>query len=262
MKNTRYVYILGPAGSGKSTLTASLANIIESHNLTVARVNLDPGAEWTPYEPDVDVRNYIKLRDVMEKYKLGPNGGLIVSVDLIINYINDMVKSIEDIEPDYVLIDTPGQMELFAFRETGANIAKILGGSKNSAVLFLIDSFSMKRPSIMASMLLLAASTYVKFMFPQINVLTKIDKISDFDLKQIIEWSQDLNALSDALESEIQESKREISRDILLIVSNLGFLGDLVPVSSLRSETTMGLYAELQRIFSSEDETELKYNDQ
>jgi len=260
--NTRYVYILGPAGSGKSTLTASLANIIESHNLTVARVNLDPGAEWTPYEPDVDVRNYIKLRDVMEKYKLGPNGGLIVSVDLIINYINDIVRTIEDMEPDYVLIDTPGQMELFAFRETGANIAKILGGSKNSAVLFLIDSFSMKRPSIMASMLLLAASTYVKFMFPQINVLTKIDKISDLDLKQIIEWSQDLNTLSDALESEMQETKREISRDILLIVSNLGFLGELVPVSSFKSETTMELYAELQRVFSTEDETELKYNDQ
>ncbi|MEM3832840.1 MAG: ATP/GTP-binding protein [Thermoprotei archaeon] len=262
MKAIKYIYILGPAGSGKSTLTASLANTIESHDLTVARVNLDPGAEWIPYEPDVDVRNYIKLSDVMEKYKLGPNGGLVVSVDLMINYINDMVKSIEDMEPDYVLIDTPGQMELFAFRDTGVNIAKILGAKKNSAILFLIDSFSMRKPSIMASMLLLAASTYVKFMFPQVNVLTKIDKISDDDLKQIIEWSQDLTALSDALELEMQESQREISRDILIIVSNLGFLGDMVPVSSFRSETTMALYAELQRIFSSEDEAELKYDDQ
>jgi len=40
-------------------------------------VNLDPAAEDFAYEPDLDIKDFISLEDVMEEMGLGPNGGLI-----------------------------------------------------------------------------------------------------------------------------------------------------------------------------------------
>ncbi|MCS7098620.1 MAG: ATP/GTP-binding protein, partial [Candidatus Methanomethyliaceae archaeon] len=113
------IYILGTAGSGKSALTAALLDILRADDLNVATVNLDPGVRWLPYGPDVDIRDYINYDRVAEEYQLGPNGALIVCVDSAINYIKEMKQELEKLEPDYVLIDTPGQMELFAYRDSG-----------------------------------------------------------------------------------------------------------------------------------------------
>ena len=38
----------------------------------------------------------------------------------------DFKYTIEDFTPDVVIVDTPGQMELFAFRNIGAQIAMLL----------------------------------------------------------------------------------------------------------------------------------------
>ena len=252
---TNYVYIVGPAGSGKSTLTDSLANTIRSYDLHVLTLNLDPGAEWLPYTPDMDVREYITLAEVMDRYRLGPNGGLIVAVDLTINYINNFVEEIEYQNPDYVLVDTPGQMEIFAFREIGASIMKALGRGP-SALLFLIDLFFAKKPSTLASALLLSASTYIRFRLPHLNVLTKIDMISEKEYRKISEWLENLEYLAEALELESESERRIMARDMLSIVSSLGFLGMPLPISATENRGMVELYSELQRMLSSEGEVE------
>ena len=77
------VFIIGTAGSGKSLLTASFSEWLKMSKQNVTVVNLDPGALKLPYSPDVDVRNYVNVGDLMEKYGLGPNGALIMAADLI-----------------------------------------------------------------------------------------------------------------------------------------------------------------------------------
>ena len=79
-------YIIGPAGSGKTTLVATTYNHLSANynSLRVITVNLDPGVRNLPYTPDVDIRDYIVLEEVMDKYGLGPNGGLVAATDLII----------------------------------------------------------------------------------------------------------------------------------------------------------------------------------
>jgi GTPase SAR1 family protein len=117
------VFIIGTAGSGKSLLTASFSEWLKMSKQNVTVVNLDPGALKLPYSPDVDVRNYVNVGDLMEKYGLGPNGALIMAADLITDEIDEISKEIEDLTSDIVLVDTSGQMELFAFRASGPYIA-------------------------------------------------------------------------------------------------------------------------------------------
>ncbi|MEM1561081.1 MAG: ATP/GTP-binding protein, partial [Ignisphaera sp.] len=69
-----FIFILGPAGSGKSYLTYSFTNWLIEHGMDIAIVNLDPAVTWLPYTPDVDIRDYITVEEVMRKYNLGPNG--------------------------------------------------------------------------------------------------------------------------------------------------------------------------------------------
>jgi len=44
----------------------------------VMAINLDPGAPSLSYSANVDIRDYIKVEDVMEEYSLGPNGGSLL----------------------------------------------------------------------------------------------------------------------------------------------------------------------------------------
>ena len=123
----QFIIVLGSAGCGKTTLVANFGKWIEeTQDLNVSYVNFDPGVEELPYEPDFDIRNYIKVSDVMRKYHLGPNGALIKSSDLMLNYMDEIHKKLDKISADFILIDTPGQMELFVFRESGPKTISLL----------------------------------------------------------------------------------------------------------------------------------------
>jgi len=51
------VIFLGPAGSGKTTLTARFGKWLKDKmGYKVNFVNPDPGCEYLPYEPDFDIK--------------------------------------------------------------------------------------------------------------------------------------------------------------------------------------------------------------
>ena len=126
MKKEIFVYFIGTAGSGKSTLTQNFKEWMNQRGLDAITVNLDPGAENLPYEPDVDIKDWISLKEIMESYELGPNGAQIAAADMLALNTSDIKESIESFKTDYVLIDTPGQLELFVFREAGKYIVQFL----------------------------------------------------------------------------------------------------------------------------------------
>lgn len=66
------VFIIGTAGSGKSLLTAAFGEWLQLSKQNVSLVNLDPGALTLPYTPNVDVRDYVDIEELMQKYGLGP----------------------------------------------------------------------------------------------------------------------------------------------------------------------------------------------
>ncbi|MHB1868701.1 MAG: ATP/GTP-binding protein [Nitrososphaerales archaeon] len=155
------IFLVGTAGSGKSSLCSVLHPWFEERNATVASVNLDPGVQELPYEPDIDIRDTLDISTVMKNYQLGPNGALIMAADLIATRMNDIQESLESINPDYAIFDTPGQVELFAYRSSGPYIVDNLR-SEGKTVLFMFDSTLVSTPSNFVSIALLAASIQLR----------------------------------------------------------------------------------------------------
>jgi len=134
------ILITGIAGSGKTTLTKNYANWLEKEfNAKVYSVNLDPGVLNLPYNAIFDARDVIRVEELMISEDLGPNGALIKATEILAQKVNEIVEKISSLDCDYIVIDTPGQMEVFALRWTGRVIAKELGKIMNLAGIFLGD---------------------------------------------------------------------------------------------------------------------------
>ncbi len=116
MKQNIFLYFMGTAGSGKTTLVNTFLKWCQLHSLDAITVNLDPGVRSVPYKPDVDIRDWISLTEIMESHDLGPNGAQIACADMIALNIGEIKEQVEGFKSDYILIDIPGQLELFVFR--------------------------------------------------------------------------------------------------------------------------------------------------
>ncbi|MGQ9719887.1 MAG: ATP/GTP-binding protein [Candidatus Jordarchaeum sp.] len=245
-------FFIGTAGSGKSTLTKAYHEWLIRNEFNTALVNLDPGVRRLPYSPDVDIREYIVLEEVMDKYDLGPNGGLIASIDMMANFIDDFKEEIEELKPLYVLVDTPGQLELFAFRSTGPLVTTAIS-SKENCLVFLMDPLLSRSPSGFVSVLLLSASVQYRFNLPQINILSKADTLSEEEIERIIEWVDEPEKLLNAIDQEAVGLRREISLNLGEIFTSFGLLRELIPISALTLEGLDNLYAILERIYTDQE---------
>ncbi|ORY56538.1 GPN-loop GTPase, partial [Leucosporidium creatinivorum] len=63
--------------------------------------------------PSIDIKDLISLEEVMEDLELGPNGGLIYCFEYLMNNLDWLQESLGDFEDDYLIIDCPGQIELY-----------------------------------------------------------------------------------------------------------------------------------------------------
>ncbi|MFX1327461.1 MAG: ATP/GTP-binding protein [Promethearchaeota archaeon] len=249
-------YFIGTAGSGKSTLTGELKSYIINRDpeVTVITLNLDPGVRILAYAPDIDIRDHIVLEEVMEEYGLGPNGAMILASDLMVNYLDDLKDEIDQFNPDWILVDTAGQLELFAFRETGPLIASALGfGTIQRAVSFLFDSNFVLRPNGFISTLLLAASVQFRFRkIPQINILSKVDLLDEDQIDMIVNWSQDFKALEEQTSERESGLIRELSMNLSEVFVQMGSTAELIPCTIKEEQGLDLLFGYLQRIFDSD----------
>jgi GTPase SAR1 family protein len=248
MKEEIFVYFIGTAGSGKSTLTYNFQQWMSLRGLDAITVNLDPGAENLPYDPDVDIRDWISLKEVMDSYNLGPNGAQIACADMLALNIADIKKGIESFKTDYILMDTPGQLELFVFREAGKFIIKFLN-SKRSIIAYLLDPALAKTASGFVSQLLLSISTNFRLGQPQMNILSKIDLLSNQELKQIKNWVKDTEELGNAILNEEASVYREMSEGILNLINDFGNQSKLFPTGKEDFLGIEDLYTQIQLQF-------------
>ncbi len=215
----------------------------------VAVVNLDPGALKLPYSPDVDVRNYVDVGDLMEKYGLGPNGALIMAADLIADEIENITKDIESANADVVLVDTPGQMELFAFRASGPYIVNELT-REPKAVVYMFDAVFSINPLNYVSNMFLSAAVYNRFFQSQIHVLSKCDLLPEKEVQTIINWATNPRALEDSIEHKLEGSKRLFSRNMVQAIDQLGIKFLLMPVSAKTNQGLTNFNSSLERILT------------
>lgn len=243
------MFIIGTAGSGKSLLTAAFSDWLKMSKQDVAVVNLDPGALKLPYSPDVDVRNYVDVGNLMEKYGLGPNGALILAADLIADEIDNLARDIESTNADLVLVDTPGQMELFAFRASGPYIVNELT-REPKAIVYMFDAVFSINPLNYVSNMFLSAAVYNRFFQPQIYSLSKCDLLPEKEIKTITDWAANPRALEDSIEQKLKGTNRLFSRNMMHAINQLGIKSLLIPVSAKTNQGLINLNTTLERILT------------
>ena len=246
------IFITGTAGSGKSLLTSKLLQWYNDRNSFSISLNLDPGTLDLPYEPDVDVRNYIDINTLMSSYQLGLNGALIMASDMIATRLEEIQDEINSLNAEYVLVDTPGQIELFAFRESGPYFVSHFQ-SDNKATLFIFDGMLVSSPINYVSISLLDSAIKLRLKTPQIGVLTKRDLIID-KLPEVLGWSSSRALLESALNSEKDSEYSLLCKDLVRSLSRSGFMEGILAISSLTMNGIITLSAALSRILNQGEE--------
>jgi len=163
-------------------------------------VNLDPAVARTPYAANIDIRDTVDYKEVMKEYSLGPNGAIITALNLFSTRFDQVLKLIDDRMSalDFVLIDTPGQIEVFTWSASGTIITDALAASFPTVLLYVVDTPRSESPVTFMSNMLYACSIMYKTRLPMVIAFNKVDVHSaDFAMR----WMEDFEAFQEALDA-------------------------------------------------------------
>lgn len=180
--------VMGPAGSGKSTYCAAITAHAQDCKRTVQVVNLDPAAEFFNYQPIADIRDLIQVDDVMEDEDLrfGPNGGLVFAMEFLLENQEWLEEALGEDEDDYILFDCPGQIELYTHMDVMKRLVDTLHHwNFRICGIFVMDSHFMVDGGKFISGAMAALSVMVNLELPHVNVLSKVDLLSQSSRLQL-----------------------------------------------------------------------------
>jgi GTPase SAR1 family protein len=165
----------------------------------------------------------------------------------MVELVDQLASDIDDFGPDVALIDTPGQMEMFAFRDIGAKIAEGLS-DEGKGILYLFDSVLCRDPLNYVMNMFLASAVNSRFVLPQVSVLSKADLLEE-ELEEIEGWAAEPALLEEAINSRLTGLNRLMSQDMMEVISRLGV--EFVPIP-FSTKTNLGfnrLYSEISMVF-------------
>ncbi len=206
-KKPTCVIVLGMAGSGKTTFVQRLASDLHAGRGTDTRkppyvVNLDPACLEVPFPANVDIRDTVNYKEVMKQYGLGPNGAIVTSLNLFATKFDQVLGLLDkrcDGSCDYVIFDTPGQIEVFTWSASGNIITEALASQFPTVIVYVMDTVRSSNPVTFMSNMLYACSILYKTRLPFVIVMNKTDVI---DHKFAVEWMEDFETYQEALRGE------------------------------------------------------------
>lgn len=191
--------ILGMAGSGKTTFVQKLEEVIAEKEKESYLINLDPAVLDTLYEPNLDIRDTINYSDIMQQNNLGPNGAILTSLNLFSTSINKIIDLLTPKkELDYIILDTPGQLEVFSWSASGKLISDSFSVIFPTVLVYLVDIPRCSNPNTFASNMLYAISIMYKMRLPMIVAFNKKDIKNE---SEVFDWINDYESLQTALDS-------------------------------------------------------------
>ena len=197
---TLNLIVLGMAGSGKTTFVEKLEEEIANKDKESYIINLDPAVMNTLYEPNLDIRDTIKYKEVMKSNNLGPNGAILTSLNLFSTNIDKLITLLENkTDLDFVVMDTPGQLEVFSWSASGKIITDSFSLIFPSILIYIIDIPRCNNPNTFSSNMLYALSIMYKMKLPLLIAFNKLDIAKE---NKVIEWMQDFQSLQDALKQK------------------------------------------------------------
>ncbi|KAG7276861.1 hypothetical protein CRUP_007998, partial [Coryphaenoides rupestris] len=158
--------VLGMAGSGKTTFVQRLTAHLHAKKSPPYVINLDPAVHEVPFPANIDIRDTVNYKEVMKQYGLGPNGGIVTSLNLFATRFDQVMKFIENKQHnhEYVLIDTPGQIEVFTWSASGTIITESLASSFPCVVVYVMDTSRSVNPVTFMSNMLYACSLHSRWV--------------------------------------------------------------------------------------------------
>lgn len=220
------IICIGMAGAGKTTFVQRLNSHLKSDDQKPYVINLDPAVLKTPYEPNIDIRDSINYKRVMEKYNLGPNGAIVTSLNLFSTKIDQVINLVEKRTDNIgsIVIDTPGQIECFVWSASGSILTEAFASAFPAVIAYVVDTPRTASPSTFMSNMLYACSILYKTKLPMIVVFNKTD-VKDAGFAE--RWMRDFESFQEDLLGE-RMTKNE--------GSSTGYMSSLVNSLSLTLE--------------------------
>lgn len=227
--STMNLIVLGMAGSGKTTFVQKLEETIAEKEKESYIINMDPAVLDTFYEPNLDIRDTIKYKEVMASNNLGPNGAILTSLNLFATNVNKIIDILEKKKNlDYVVIDTPGQLEVFSWSASGKLISDSFSVLFPTILIYVVDIPRCKNPNTFVSNMLYAISIMYKMRLPLVIAFNKKD-IEKEDT--VFEWIKDYESLQIAFDGN-KEYIDTFSNSLTLILEEFYKTIKYVAVSS------------------------------
>lgn len=266
--------VIGMAGSGKTTLMRLLGQSFYGYDAPGSFgdgyfINLDPAVlkrtptqtedgkfadpnthedDDLPYFADIDIRDTINYKEVMNQHGLGPNGSIVVSLNLFATKFDQVLnfceKTSNEQKIDYIFCDTPGQIEVFTWSASGTIITQMLSATFPTCILYVVDTPRNLNPTTFMSNMMYACSIMYKNKLPFILVFNKTDIC---DPTPILQWMSDLDIFLDALKGDDSYMK-SLTKSMALILARFYESIQYVCVSSMTGEGLNDLVDALKKV--------------
>ncbi|XP_009787624.1 GPN-loop GTPase QQT2-like [Nicotiana tabacum] len=195
------IIVVGMAGSGKTTFLHRLVCHTMASNMRGYVLNLDPAVLTLPFGANIDIRDTVRYKEVMKQFNLGPNGGILTSLNLFATKFDEVISVIEKRadQLDYVLVDTPGQIEIFTWSASGAIITEAFASTFPTVVTYVVDTPRSESPATFMSNMLYACSILYKTRLPLVLAFNKTDVANH---QFALEWMKDFEVFHAALDAD------------------------------------------------------------
>jgi GTPase SAR1 family protein len=211
------VLVIGMAGAGKTTLMHRINLHMAETGARGYYINLDPAVNTVPFAANIDIRDTVNYKEVMKQYGLGPNGGILTSLNLFATRFDQVIGLLEKRADslDYIFVDTPGQIEAFTWSAAGQVILELFGATFPTCVLYIVDTPRASSPTTFMSNMLYCCSILYKSKLPIICCFNKTD-IEPID--RIKSWMEDYEVYLEALDEYKEDYMGSLNRSLSLVM--------------------------------------------
>jgi GTPase SAR1 family protein len=168
------------------------ASLTGPRRRTIHVANLDPAADTAYYDAAFDVKDLISVEEVMEELGLGPNGALLYSMEFLLENLDWLHDHLETFQEDeYLLIDCPGQVELYTHCPVMRRLTDRLSqwGYESVVSVFCVDAAFLTDTSKFLSGSLLSLTAMISLELPHVNILTKCDLMEENEVERVLEYA-------------------------------------------------------------------------